>query len=117
MKKKTVVNDCIPSTPDERDYTVNKIGLVTALLADEYITPYKVGVLNQGKIGSCVPHSIAVALAYQELVSGKANYTNYSRGFIYGNRRDGDSQKEGMMIRQALRQLRHCGDCVYSTFP
>ena len=76
-----------------------------------------VNVLNQGAVGSCVAHSISAAMGYGELKSGADTYHDFSRGFIYANRRDTDYQGEGMCVRQALKQLNHCGDCEYVDFP
>lgn len=117
IQSKYSIEDYIPSPDDSRDYTVAKVGLTANVFPEEYRTEGNVKILNQGSIGSCVAHAIATAMAYRELKSGKPTYHNYSRGFIYGNRRDTDYSKEGMITRQALRQVNHDGDCLYSTFP
>lgn len=106
---------CLPSPDDDRDFTCAYIAASKGL-PEEYIVPKKMSVLNQGSVGSCVAHACATALGYGELKSGK-EANNYSRGFIYGNRRDTDHQGEGMYIRQALKQLNHCGDVLYEDFP
>ena len=54
--------------------------------------------------------------SYKDL-EGQYKFNNYSRGFIYGNRRPTDIQTEGMIIRQALKQVNHDGDCLYTVFP
>src|SRR5699024_6744740 len=73
--------------------------------------------LNQGSIGSCVPHSIATALVYAEYKKGFKRYHDFSRGYLYGNRLDIDTQNEGMVPRQALKSFNHNGDVLYTTFP
>ena len=92
--------------------------MVTKIKAipEEYVIQEKMKVLNQGSVGSCVAHACATALGYGEKKAGLISH-DYSRGFIYGNRRETDHQGEGMYIRQALKQLNHCGDCLYEDFP
>ena len=106
---------CIPSPPDERDYTAETVALAEAPRPETYIQT-GMTVLNQGSIGSCVAHACATALGYGEKTGGKTPH-DFSRGFIYGNRRSTDHQGEGMYIRQALKQLNHCGDCEQKVFP
>ena len=113
---KYFVDGCMPSPPDSRDYTVETVALASAPLPKTYICD-KMKVLNQGSVGSCVAHACATAMGYGELRSGKSTAHDFSRGFIYGNRKDTDHQGEGMYVRQALKQLNHCGDCLYSDFP
>ena len=107
---------CLVSPEDKRDYTVEMVSLAEAPLPETYECK-KMPVLNQGSIGSCVAHSCATALGYGELKSGISKPHDFSRGFIYGNRKATDYQGEGMHIRQALKQLNHCGDCQYKDFP
>lgn len=61
-------------------------------------------------------HSIATAIGYGEIAGGNQAH-DFSRGFIYANRKTTDYQGEGMFVRQALKQLNHCGDCEYEVFP
>ena len=105
---------CQPSPPDERDYTVETVCLAEAPLPETYLST-GMKVLNQGAVGSCVAHACATAMGYGEKLSGNKPH-DYSRGFIYGNRKETDHQGEGMYIRQALKQLNHCGDCEYDDF-
>ena len=61
-------------------------------------------------------HAIATATAYgQYKAEGKFN--DFSRGYIYGNRRVTDHQGEGMVVRQALKNFNHDGDCLTAKFP
>lgn len=114
--KKYFTDGCQPSPPDERDYSPAMVCLAGTLLPEEYLcTGMKV--LNQGSVGSCVAHACSTALGYGEKKSGMNNAHDFSRGYIYGNRKDSDYQGEGMYLRQALKQLNHCGDCEYTDFP
>lgn len=113
---KYFIDGCMPSPPDDRDYTVETVALAAPPLPETYLCD-SMKVLNQGSVGSCVAHACATALGYGELASGMNNAHDFSRGFIYGNRKATDYQGEGMYVRQALKQLNHCGDCEYSDFP
>lgn len=107
----------IPSPPDDRDYTLETVCAVEDTeLPDEYRTEGNVPVLNQGANSDCVAHAIAVATAYGQYKSEK-KFNDLSRGYIYGNRRVTDHQGEGMVIRQALKNFNHDGDCLNVTFP
>ena len=103
-----------PSPDDDRDFlacTTKKV----KKFPSQYISK-RTEILDQGIYSSCVAHACASALAQgDEILCGKHN--EYSRGYIYGNRRDTDTQEEGMIIRQALKQLNHCGDVLYEDFP
>ena len=113
--EKYFVDGCMPSPPDSRDYTRESVCLASQPIPETYLST-GMKVLNQGSVGSCVAHACATALGYGEKLGGSAPH-DYSRGFIYGNRRDTDHQGEGMYLRQALKQLNHCGDCEYVDFP
>lgn len=131
-KKKVVVeiddldsrplNGYIPSPPDDRDFTFAKVCSVETESADaeelpeEYITEGNIPVLNQGANSDCVAHAIATATAYGQYKAEK-KYNDMSRGYIYGNRRLTDYQGEGMIVRQALKNYNHDGDCLNADFP
>jgi len=104
-----------PSPKDDRDYIAQAKDWSKIKFPKEYRAP-KTEVLNQENYGSCVAHSCATALAQgEQLISNTHN--NYSRGYIYGNRKSTDLQTEGMIVRQALKQLHNCGDVLYDDFP
>lgn len=113
--EKQFIDGCMPSPLDVRDYTPTTVCLTEQPIPSTYLTS-GMKVLNQGSIGSCVAHACATAMGYGELKSKQPAH-DYSRGFIYGNRRATDYQGEGMYVRQALKQLNHCGDCEYTDFP
>lgn len=107
---------CLPSPLDERDYTLDTLSLSAGDLPEEFLVK-GMTILNQGTIGSCVAHACATSMGYGELKTGKVVAHDFSRGYIYGNRNEDDYQGEGMYIRQALKQLNHCGDCELIDFP
>ena len=113
--KKYFTDGCQPSPLDVRDYTIDMVAMAEAPLPDTYLCN-GMAVLNQGLVGSCVAHACATAMGYGEKKSGNKAH-DFSRGYIYGNRKETDHQGEGMYIRQALKQLNHCGDCQYDDFP
>ena len=114
--KKYFTDGCQPSPLDVRDYTIDMVAMAEAPLPETYLCD-SMKVLNQGSVGSCVAHACATAMGYGEKRGGMTAAHDFSRGFIYGNRRDTDHQGEGMYVRQALKQLNHCGDCEYEDFP
>lgn len=114
--EKFFIDGCKPSPIDTRDYTLETIAMAASPLPKTYLSK-GMKVLNQGSVGSCVAHACATAMGYGELKGGMLRAHDFSRGFIYGNRKDTDHQGEGMYIRQALKQLNHCGDCQYAEFP
>lgn len=113
------LNGFLPSPPDDRDYTLDKICAVSLeepVFPEEYLLEGNIPVLDQGVNSDCVAHAIATATAYgQYKAEGKFN--DLSRGYIYGNRRDTDYQGEGMYVRQALKNFNHDGDCLNPKFP
>lgn len=110
------LNGVLPSPPDVRDYTPETVNLAAVALPEEYELPYKTPILNQGAYGSCVAHALSTAMRYGEAL-GQLQKHDFSRGFIYGNRLSNHYQGEGMIIREALYQLNHDGDCLYIDFP
>lgn len=116
LDKFMAIDSCLPSPPDARDYTVKTVALAEAPIPEEYICK-DMKIINQGAIGSCVAHACATAMGYGELKSGMTSAHDFSRGYIYGNRKATDYQGEGMYVRQALKQLNHCGDCEVEDFP
>lgn len=103
-----------PSPDDDRDFLACT-AKQTKKFPNSYISN-RTEILDQSIYSSCVAHACASALAQgDETIFNKHN--DYSRGYIYGNRLDTDNQEEGMVIRQALKQLNHCGDVLYEDFP
>ena len=116
-KLKHFVGGFLPSEDDPRDYTLEKVSVMSAApLPEEYRTEGNVPVLNQGINSDCVAHAIAVASAYGQYKINE-NFNDFSRGYIYGNRRATDYQGEGMYVRQALKNFNHDGDCLNVDFP
>lgn len=73
-------------------------------------------VINQGNVGSCVAHAEEALKRFMEKKErGEMEY--WSTDFLYHNRTNDDYQGEGMMLRQALNQLKNHGVCQKSLYP
>ena len=61
------LNGFLPSPPDDRDYTLDKICAVSLeepVFPEEYLLEGNIPVLDQGVNSDCVAHAIATATAY-----------------------------------------------------
>ncbi len=106
----------IPSNPDERDYGLDKLNVSMAgQYPDEFVIKYLPDIYNQGNIGMCVGFSLAKIKESQEHKE-RGVKVRYSPAFIYANRDVRDYQGEGMMPRQALKQLSKYGTVDYDKF-
>jgi len=109
----------IPSPYDSRDYTVAQVTSVKTSFPKAYIRPYPGKVKNQGSIGSCVAHSLAYTREMTEYEQ-YGTFREFSTGFIYGNRIGTMGEvfgMEGMVPRDALKNLQEYGDVLYDDFP
>ena len=76
----------------------------------------KMPVKNQGIVNSCVAHSIALIKETQEFYeTGKK--LQFSVGWIYGYRKQGQYLGMGMYPKEALSNLREWGNVEISDFP
>ena len=101
----------IDSPTDLRDYRLSD--LVTCAddidIPEKFELDYDIPIQNQGKINSCVAFSLSEMKSY-------IDNSNYSSGFIYANRSDGDHQGTGLIPREALSHLIKEGDCLKASF-
>lgn len=93
----------LPSPPDLRDYKA-KDHVAMGSRPTEYMPQELAPVLNQGIVPSCVAHSLALIKTYQEHRE-RGIMQQYSTDFIYWNRKPGQYQGQGMIIREALSNL------------
>lgn len=116
MDNKNFGLGAIESPIDLRDYTYDMLTMATAPVEIPYqfILDYQYDILNQGLVGSCVPHGLSEMRNY---IDGVPYDDTYSVGFIYANREESDSQGVGMITRQALKNLVKYGDCKKKSFP
>lgn len=108
----------IPSPIDDRDYKVKDIiaNATKQSFPKEFCLEYKGQIKDQGNVGSCVANSLAYTREITE-TKQTGKYNQFSVGYIYGNRKDTDSQDEGMIPREALQNLVDFGDVYYNNFP
>jgi len=109
----------IPSPEDKRDYSLAKITALKHEFPDKFEIPYHGEIKNQGQIGSCVAHSLAYTREITEERQTGA-LKQFSVGYIYGNRKGTLGEllgKEGMIPRDALKNLQKYGDVLYEDFP
>lgn len=106
-----------PSPQDDRDYKVTRLVPMAESFPLEFVTIYPGQVKDQGQVGSCMAHSIAETRETIEALQSKV-YNQFSVGFVYGNREVPAGQEtEGMIPRDALKQLMACGDVYNVDFP
>lgn len=102
------------SNPDLRDYRIATTSLEN-IFPEEFelmMPPVK----NQGSVGSCVAHSIALVAEYYN----KNQYnldTELSVGYIYGNRVFPLNEGQGMITRYAIANFCADGTPFLSDFP
>jgi C1A family cysteine protease len=107
----------IPSPQDDRDYKVTRLVTKASEFPSEFKIKYPGVVKDQGDVGSCMAHSIAETRETIEALQSK-QYKQFSVGFVYGNREvPAGYDTEGMIPRDALKQLAACGDVYYEDFP
>ena len=102
------------SAPDLRDYKIAK-----ASLASEFPECFELEmppVKNQGSVGSCVAHSIALVAEYFNKVQHNID-NELSVGYIYGNRVFPLNTIKGMVTRYAISNFCADGTPFLSDFP
>lgn len=90
----------LKSPKDLRNYRIAKIGETIELPNEFYLAHSHIK--DQGKVGSCVAHSLSSVLETNDNV-------NYSTGWIYGYRPADYYQGEGMLPAQALKTIKKIG--------
>lgn len=95
------------SKKDVRDYEV-MCNVPSSAFPSEFELKL-VRVKSQGKVGSCVAHSLSSIIEYY---NNKQNHDNteMSVGYIYGNRISSTHKGVGMIVRDALEAARTYGD-------
>ena len=104
----------VHSNPDIRDYKIAKKSLQTEFPAEfELEMP---PVKNQGSVGSCVAHSIALVAEYFNKIQHNID-NEISVGYIYGNRVPPLGSGAGMVTRYAISNFCADGAPFVSDFP
>jgi len=100
---------------DIRDYKLASVTTETDTTIPriyEGTPPFKIK--DQGQVGSCCPHAISETIEHLNVLD-TGLYTEFSTGFIYGNKDDHNS--EGVVIRDGLKFVNKTGDVLESDFP
>lgn len=98
--------DIINSPFDVRDFIIK----AEKNVPKKYSCSDKVPIKDQGMQSTCVAHALASLVEYHYKVQYQ-EYKAFSTEFIYGNREEGDYVGDGMVMRQALKNLQKYGDC------
>lgn len=105
----------IESKIDVRDYQVACAAAPNVELPEVFELNMR-SVKNQLAVSSCVAHALAAVVEYFNFMQEKTD-TTMSTEFIYGNRINHTYTDQGMVIRDALENLRKYGTCPNSSMP
>ena len=105
----------IESKIDVRDYQVACAAAPNVELPEVFELNMR-AVKNQHSVSSCVAHALAAVVEYFNFMQEKTD-TTMSTEFIYGNRINHIYTDKGMIIRDALENLRKYGTCPNSSMP
>ena len=105
----------IESKIDVRDYQVACAAAPNVELPEVFELNMR-AVKNQLAVSSCVAHALAAVVEYFNFMQEKTD-TTMSTEFIYGNRINHTYTDKGMIIRDALENLRKYGTCPNSSMP
>lgn len=105
----------IESKIDVRDYQVACAAAPNVELPEAFELNMR-AVKNQHSVSSCVAHALAAVVEYFNFMQEKTD-TTMSTEFIYGNRINHTYTDKGMIIRDALENLRKYGTCPNSSMP
>lgn len=105
----------IESKIDVRDYQVACAAAPNVELPEAFELNMR-AVKNQLAVSSCVAHALAAVVEYFNFMQEKTD-TTMSTEFIYGNRINHTYTDKGMIIRDALENLRKYGTCPNSSMP
>lgn len=105
----------IESKIDVRDYQVACAAAPNVELPEIFELNMR-AVKNQLAVSSCVAHALAAVVEYFNFMQEKTD-TTMSTEFIYGNRINHTYTDQGMVIRDALENLRKYGTCPNSSMP
>ena len=106
----------VPSPADERDYPVSRLAPLRDVIPASFRLPFRGAIRKQGDIGACVGMSLAYTREIKE--SEQHNRVmRFSPGFIYGLRMPGQRIQDGMICREALKNLKDYGAVLEEDFP
>lgn len=98
----------MPSPIDKNDYPLTKLIASAPMLEDVHLPSFYPPVFNQDRSSQCVACSLALVKYFIEHRQ-TGDIHQFSTNYIYGNRKPGDAQGEGMFPREAIQTLRSFG--------
>ena len=114
-KKYTKAFGAVDSKVDIRDYELVCAAAPNVELPASFALNIR-AVKDQLSVNSCVAHALAAVVEYFNFMQEKTDIP-MSTEFIYGNRINCFHTKEGMMVREALKNLRQYGTCPQTDMP
>lgn len=101
------------SPKDFRDYHV-----AASAIAKEFPETFQIDLakVRKQQCSSCVANSLAGVVEYYNNLQ-KGSYVKMSASYIYGNRRQSSYHGQGMVVRDALKNLTTYGDVPHAKFP
>lgn len=106
----------LPSKKDVQSYRAVSVRNIDTTSLPEEFELTMCDVKNQYTINACVAHAIAEVIEFFNL-SQEKQYTEFSTGFIYGNRSNSSYKGSGMYVDKALDNARKVGDVPHDIFP
>lgn len=106
----------VPPKKDIRDYSAT---IVAGINASDFPDTFELKmpkVKSQGQINSCVAFSLSTVIEYFNMVQ-EGEYTQFSTGYIYGNRTNSSHKDRGMEVPKALEIIMKYGDVPNELFP
>lgn len=107
----------IPSPPDKRDFPLAL--LIPVKTEETFPLEYEslyMGSVKRQEVGSCVGQSLSYTREIAEETQ-TGEFKQFSAGFVYANRQEGDYNGEGMYPREALKSLKDFGITYQVDFP
>lgn len=101
-----------PALPDQRDYRFSFVNAPRAATVDLRETGFLPDVWDQGYLGSCVPHGVDCAYAYDLARQGEGSNWAGSKLFLYYNgrvRENTVNEDSGLTITDGIKVLNESG--------
>lgn len=105
----------MPSSFDIRDYTLITRNNVEEIIPSTFCLK-PILIKNQHTKPTCVAHALSSLIEYHNFLETH-EIEEFSTEFIYGCRKDGDYQGNGMYLRDGLKIIQKYGDVLKQSLP
>lgn len=105
-----------PSKDDPRDYLVRNVMATPTAFPESFECSPLIPIHDQDIFGMCVAFFATATKEWEEWKE-RGTFQHLSAAFIYGNRKPGNYEGEGMEPRDALENLRTDGVCPLDMYP